>query len=59
MGVGRGTYFVPSGNIDVLTQPFLQSLEAYNPYNSSKPAKALVDVWDDFQSDASSGEFRR
>ena len=53
--MGVGTYFVLSGNVDALKQPFLQSLETYNPDDSSGPAKALVDVWDDFQSDVSSG----
>ena len=52
--MGVGTYFVLSGNVDALKQPFLQSLETYNPDDSSGPAKALVDVWDDFQSDVSS-----
>lgn len=51
IGMGVGTYFVLSGNVDALKQPFLQSLETYNPDDSSGPAKALVDVWDDFQSD--------
>ena len=55
IGMGVGTYFVLSGNVDALKQPFLQSLETYNPDDSSGPAKALVDVWDDFQSDVSSG----
>ena len=51
IGLGVGTYFIFSGNVDALKQPFMNSLKDYNPDDTSSTARAVVDAWDGFQSD--------
>jgi len=51
VGMGVGAYFIFSGNTDTLKQPFLSSLETYDPSKTDNPSKALVNAWDDFQQD--------
>jgi len=49
--MGVGAYFVFSGNTAQLKQPFIASLEEYNPSATDSPGKALVTMWDQFQQD--------
>lgn len=48
-----GTVLTLNGNIEVLKQPFLDSLEEYDPEGTSAADQDIVRAWDSVQQDVS------
>ena len=48
-----GTVLTLNGSIEVLKEPFLDSLEEYDPEGTSSADQDMVNAWDSVQQDAS------
>ena len=53
IGLAVGAFMAFSGNLDKLKVPFIESLKKYNDQSAITTDKALVDAWDNFQTDVS------
>ena len=51
IGAGCGAYFVFTGQLDVLKEPFMEALRKYDDTSNVASDKTLVSAWDAFQQD--------
>ena len=51
IGAGVGAYFVFTGQLDVLKEPFMEALRKYDDTSNVASDKTLVSAWDAFQQD--------
>ena len=51
IGAGVGAYFVFTGQLDVLKEPFMEALRKYDDTSNVAADKTLVSAWNTFQQD--------
>ena len=53
IGIGIGAYFIFTGNIDTLKQPFIEGIKEYDRDGTSNADRSLVKLYDDWQQQVS------